>query len=316
MIHNDVKSNVNKLFQIYVTDKDEQNCIDELFILIYYHPKSFNITMSDEILNDFRSTLYPKIIKDIFLKYDEEKSSFFTFVCICLKNHARGFLRRLYLKNAIDESVFKELTNDESSKSSNEDNLVFQNNKLERSIDECNFNINYEEDDMKKMLSKWLLETDSLQAKKNYRKAIFVLSCKIAYILDENMISKIAKYIEIPENLFRYYISKVNLEYAISTNAKKIIEAKSQRDKYFIRKTTADTLLNGENLSESGKNILKCSKEYSIKKYKKACKKLKEEKQNISNRTIARITGISRSMIDRILVNIANILNYSPHIEK
>ena len=113
----------------------------------------------------------------------------------------------------------------------------------------------------------------------------------------------------------RYYISKLNLEYADSSNAKKLLEVKNQRNKYFLRKTTAEVLLGNENLSKSGKNILECSREYSIEKYVKACKRLEVEKQSISNRTISRITGISRSMIDRILIDISEILKYRPSIK-
>ena len=191
-----------------------------------------------------------------------------------------------------------------------------QNDILETNIDECNVSVKYKENDMKKMLLSWLSKTKSLKSKKNYRKAIFILSCKVAYILDEKMIKKIAGYIEMPEHLLRYYISKLNLVHATSSNAKKILEVKNQRDKYFVRKTTTEVLLNSKNLSESGKSILECSKEYSIQKYQKACKKLKTEKQNISNRTISKITGISRSMIDRIFINISDILKYCPSIDR
>lgn len=311
----DIKSRTNKLFQLYVTENGKKECVDELFILIYYHPRNFAITMKDEILNDFCSTIYPKAIENIFSKYNEEKASFFTFVCICLKNHAKAFLRDLYHRNAIDEAVFKEMTNNENIKIIDENNSVFKHNELEVNIDECNSNIKYEENNMKEMLSEWLSKTASLKPKRNYKKAIFVLSCKIAYMLDEKMIKTIAEYIEMPEFLLRYYISKLNLEYAISSNARKILEVRSQRDKYFVRKSSTETLLNNENLSESGKNILKCSREYSIQKYQKACKKLEVQRHSISNRTIARITSISRSMIDRILINISNILKYIPNDE-
>ena len=313
MIYNDVKNKVNNLFPLYVTGKHKEKCIDELFILIYYNPRCFTITMKDETLNDFHSTLYPKVLENIFSKYDETKSNFFTFVCLCLKNHARAFLRELYRKNAIDDVLLKEITNDESI---NRDDFSFQNNSLELDINECDSNIKYEEHNMEKELSDWILETNSLQSKKNYRKAIFILSCKIAYLIDEKMLKAIADYIEISEDLLRYYISKLNLIHAISSNAKKILEAKNQRDKYFVKKKSIEALLSSENLSESRKNTLKCSKEYSIQKYKIACKRLKTEKQIISNRTIAKVTGISRSMIDRILINISNILQYSPSIDE
>ena len=309
MTHDEIKCNVNKLSQLYVTEKNKEKYIDELFILIYYHPRNFSITMKDEVLNDFRSTLYPKIIENIFSKYDKEKSSFFTFTCICLKNQAKVFLRELYLKNAIDESILNEIYNNESIK------ILDEDASLNINIDECNLNIKYEENDMQKMLTEWILKTDSLKTKKNYRKAIFILSCKLAYAFDEKMIKKIAEYIEIPESVFRYYISKINLEYSISTNAKKITNIKNQRDKYFVKKATANILLNCKNLSESGKIALKCSKKYSIQKYKKACKILETEKENISNRTIGRITGISRSMIDRIMVDISDILGYAPKVD-
>lgn len=316
MSHYDLKDRVNKLFPVYVTTNDKEKCIDELFILIYYHPKNFAITMKDETLNDFLSTLYPKLIKNIFSKYNKEKSSFFTFTCLCLKNHIKGFLRKLYLKNAIDETILMEMTNNENSKTLDANNSASQDDILESNIDELfNPTMKYEENNMKKMLLEWLSQTKSLQHKKNYKRAIFVLSCKTAYVFNEKLIKKIAEYIEIPENLLRYYISKLNLEYADSSNAKKLLEVKNQRNKYFLRKTTAEVLLGNENLSKSGKNILECSREYSIEKYVKACKRLEIEKQSISNRTISRITGISRSMIDRILIDISEILKYKPSIK-
>ena len=314
MQYNNISDMVNNLFTLYVTKNDKEKCIDKLFILIYYHPQKFGITMKEELVHDFQSTLYPKAIENILAKYDKEKSSFFTFVCRCLKNHSRDFLRKLYLKDAIEKTILNEVTNNENTKNIDEDNSMFHYNKIEKTVDERVHNANYEEDNMKEKLSKWLLETGSLQSKRNYRKAIFILSCKIAYILDEQMITKIAEYIEIQENLLRYYISKINLEYATSSNAKKILEVRNQRDKYFVRKLSVETLLNNENISESRKVVLECSKSYSIEKYKKACKNLERKKCTISNRAISRITGISRSMIDRILINISDILKYSPSI--
>ena len=314
MTHNDIKNTTNKLFSLYVTEDKKEIYVNELFILIYYHPRNFAIRMRDEVLNDFRATLYLKAIENIFLKYDEEKSSFFTFVCTCLKNQAKAFLRDLYVKNAIDESIFNEMANNATIKAIDENNSMFQDYGLDKNADESNCDLKYEENDMKEMLSAWLSGTETLKPKKNYRKAIFILSCKIAYILDEKMIKKIAEYIEIPENLLRYYISKLNLEHATSSNARKLLEVRTRRDKYFVRKASAEVLLSNGNLSESEKSILECSKKYSIQKYQKACKKLENEKQKISNRTIARVTGIARSMIDRILANISDILKHVPSI--
>lgn len=315
MIPNDIKNEVNNLHTSYVTENNKEKCIDKLFILIYYHPKKFGIKMNEENLNDFRFTLYPKIIEKIFSKYDKEKASFFTFVCMCLKNHAKAFLRKIYLKNAIDETILKEITNAENSKTIDKDNSTSESNDLERN-NEADSDIDYEENNMKKALSEWISKTNSLQRRKNYKQAIFVLSCKIAYVLDEKMIKKIADYIEMPENIMRYYVSRLNLEYANSSNARKILEAKNRRDKYFIRKTSVENLLNTENLSESGKSVLECTKKYSIQKYKIACKKLETQKQSLSNRKIAKITGISRSMIDRIIIGIPDILKYCPCIDE
>ena len=316
MTYDNVKSQVNKLFPLYVTGKQEykEKCIDQLFILVYYNPRYFSITMKEEVLNDFRATLYPKVIENIFSKYDENKSSFFSFVCLCLKTQANAFLRKIYLKEALDETILKEVTNDENDKFIDEGNSTLQNSNSGAN-DTSNFNIEYEESNMKKELSVWLSETTSLQSKKNYKRAIFILSCKIAYLIDDGMLQMIAKYIGMPQDLLRYYIAKLNLQYSISSRAKKIMEAKNQRDKYFVKKNATEALLMMENLSETGKSTLMCSKEYSIQKYKNACEKLESQRRAISNRTIAQITGISRSMIDRIITNILDILKYSPAID-
>ena len=68
MTHNDIKNTTNKLFSLYVTEDKKEIYVNELFILIYYHPRNFAIRMRDEVLNDFRATLYLKAIENIFLK--------------------------------------------------------------------------------------------------------------------------------------------------------------------------------------------------------------------------------------------------------
>ncbi|MGP1438560.1 MAG: hypothetical protein ACTTKH_05760 [Treponema sp.] len=306
-----IKNKLNSLLQDYLSNHHKSKATDGLFILIYFHPSAFGISLKDELLHDFLSTLYPNVLHNIFSKYNKSKSSFFTFVCTCLKYQAKCFLRKIYLKNAIDETIVNQLINTLNNKLIEDNNLASSENTLDLYTSEQE----YQDKDMQKMLCAWLLETKLYGIKKNYRKAIFILACKIAYLLDEDMISTIANYIQIPQHLLRYYISKLNLEYAMTSNARKVFEVRCQRDKYFVRKSSAEALLNNGNLSESSKNSLQCSKEYSLEQYKRACIKLEGHLQTLSNRTIAKVTGISRSTIDRTLNSISDILKHKPAFE-
>lgn len=297
-----LKEELNTLFNLYSTGNAEikNECIDKLYILMYYHPKYFGILLKKDELSDFLSLLYPEKINNMFIKYKKEKSNFFTFIYSCLKYQVQFFLKKNRQKNIITEIVLEEVKQETNiNQVENENFESYNKDNLCEEIPNSYENIQNE-------LNSWLLKNKVKKGNKNYKRTVFIISCKVAAFLDEQMIFNIAKYINMPPYLLRYYIAKLNTEY-MNIN-KSITEIKNQKAKYFLRKLHCEKMLNNEYISEYLKDTLQKSNKYSIKHYENACKKLKTKVKNISNRTISKITGIPRCTIDRILLEAKNIL--------
>ena len=309
-----IKEKLDSLFSRYVADMDDSNknvkiCVDELFQMIYCNPHCFGIMMRGDELSDFLTSLYPSSFQTIFEKYEKSKSSFYTFTCACLKYHSSFFLKKKIEKTVEDETIveeFKQSVKDEM----NEFNEVNYEQYLK------NFNFDADKlpsnSDMAKQLAQWCALHASERGSKNVKKLIFVFVCKAAPFLDEELTIKIAEYLNMSFELLSYYVLVFNNEF-IKCN-KKITQAKEKRTKYFLRKLSFEKILQLDYLNESGKILMQKSLRYSVQKYSNANKEIKNQLKCVSNRQIARITGFSRSAIDR-LFSVA-LLNFQKHGNK
>lgn len=99
-----IKDNVLSLLSLYNKDESKKaECVDRLFILVYYHRTSFGLSITDDEASDFLASIYPKGIESFFEKYDESKANFYTFICACLKYKCDFFLQnKLKGKNKLN----------------------------------------------------------------------------------------------------------------------------------------------------------------------------------------------------------------------
>lgn len=296
--------------------KKKNECVDKLFILLYYHPHAFGITMSKDVMSDFLSQLYPKFIENMFIKYDETKSNFYTFVNVCLKYQMNFFLQK-NLKESMDESVLLRQLEVETA-----ENEVVQSEQMQNEIPiepECSSQLeltdNYEQiesktdeqdQQMKQQLQSWFSDKTMSTKEKYKKRAVFILLCKAPSYVDDDMLSAINNYLKMPESLLYYFVERFNKAFA---NCNKEIEsAEYRQNKYFIRYLHTAHLLQMYGKTEYEKSMLEKRLAFSLKHYLNASNFIKNKLKSVSNRTIATITGFSRSCVDRVCLNIKNLL--------
>ena len=305
-----MKEKVNTLYTDYASSKNKEKCVDMLYILIYYHYRDFGLYLNKDELSDMLSNLYPKFIENIFIKYDAKKSNFYTFICTCLKYQTQSFLRANRRKECTKEILLEEIKREEnvvddiSNTIANETSHVQYDNK-EVAYKVANIG-SIQDKKMKEELKKWFAINKSSKQNKKHKRLIFILMCKAAPFLDDSLLEELSLYLELDIKILQYYVSSCNVEYM--KNSRHMVEAKQRRDKYFIRMLFNEKMLSKDGISEYDASLLKASKEYSIKKYKTACAFLSGNIKSISNRAVSKITGVSRSIIDRLLNNIKNLL--------
>lgn len=308
----DIKTELISLLDTYhkYPGKREE-CVDRLFILVYYHRTYFGLSMTDDESSDFLAQLYPAFIENLFCNYDSSKSTFYTFVCACLKYKANFFLKNDFNHNkkltVLMEQVKSDALLDTSLLENNdiEDYQMQEKSELysEKETKEPNMT---EENDanknqakkMKEALLHWFNTAGKKGNKKGERRLIFILVCKAASFIDDEMLKNVSDYLDIDFEILSYYVDKFRCEF--SKCNKEMLEASARRDKYFVKRLYAQRMLKLEHNSEYSKKIMNRTLEYSIKKYISASEEIKKKLKNVSNRRIARITGISRSCIDRI----------------
>ena len=312
-----MKENLNSLYADYANGNDKEKCVDRLYILIYYHYKDFGLYLNKDDISDMLSTLYPKFIENIFIKYDAKKANFYTFTSACLKYQMQGFLKANHKKECTKEIILEEIKKEEEDAIHNIlDTFFYHTSYIQYykenvasskvAIPKGNNREAFQDKKIEEEFKEWFMINKSKKQNKKYKRLIFILICKAAPFLDYNLLDKISSYLELDIKILQYYVDLCNLEYM--TNNKHIVEAKQRRDKYFMKILFNEKMLREDEISEYDSSILKTSKEYSIKKYKTACAFLSGNIKSISNRTIAKITGISRSIIDRLIPNIKDLL--------
>ncbi len=304
-----IKQTVNALLSTYLLNRDlEKNiiktCAEKLFALVYCNPETFGIVMKEDDMSDFLTFLYPNTFQNIFEKYDESRSNFFTFVCACLKYQKSFFMKHEFKRKAQDAILLQEFKRDIENEFG--EFYEFDYNKCLRNYTFPDAKMPSSED-MTKTLEKWRASNAFGRGAENVRKLIFLFACKSAPFVDDILVYKISKYIGMPFELLSYYILVFNVEF-LKCN-KEIMAAKEKSTKYFVRKISFEKILKLDYSTENQKCLIMKSLKYSEQKYEKANHILQEGVKCVSNRTIAKITGFSRSSIDRLFMNASYILS-------
>ena len=304
----DIKGKVLSLFNDYESAKDEKpegkqgkrvECVDKLFILVYYNPRFFGLNMPEDMRSDFLSQLYPCFFENLFKKYDATKSSFYTFVNVCIKYQINFFLRKKLSDTMNESALLQQLQLEHSGFEESEAEEVEGNECLGKI--KVNAHYEVESEQMKKELQIWISDK-TMSAKEKYRKrAIFILLCKTASFLDDQILSKINSYLKMPTSLLYYYMERFAEEFV---NCNKGVEnAGYRRSKYLIRYLHTAHLLQMDGKTEYEQDILKKRLNFSHKHYMNASNFIKNKLKSVSNRSIAMITGFSRSCVDRVCLN-------------
>jgi len=286
--------------------KKQTECVDKLFIMVYYHPRLFGLNMNKDVVSDFLSQLYPSFFENVFNKYDKTKSNFHTFLNVCIK-YQIGFFMQKTMKHTMDESVlFQQLQLEHSECEHSQQQLDCECvQKIEASTSyekaECVPN-----DEMKKKLEIWISDKKLTTQEKYKKRAVFILLCKTASYIDDEMLIAINDYLKMPNSLLYYYMERFEKEF-INCN-KDVENAEYRKTKYFIRYLHTAHLLRMDGKTEYEKNMLEKRLNFSLKHYMNASNFIKNKIKSVSNRTIATITGFSRSCVDRVCTNIKKLL--------
>jgi len=223
----------------------------------------------------------------------------------------QGFLKANHKKECAKEILLEQIKKEEDSVHTTLLNaLSNENSQPQHYKKELTYKIDNiqscQENKIKKHLKEWFIKNKSTKQNKNHKRLIFVLICKAAPFLDDSLVEVLSLYLKLNIKILQYYVSLCSVEYM--ENNKHILEVKQRRDKYFIKMLFSEKMLKEEGISEYDESLLKISKAYNIKKYKNACAFLNTGIKSISNRAISKITGISRSIIDRLLSDTNNLL--------
>jgi len=318
----DIKTNILVLAEEYncakngksdEKEKKQNACVDKLYILVYYHPRFFGIQMSKDQTSDFLAQLYPAFFQKVFERYDKTKSNFLTFLTVCIKNQM-GFFVHKNVQETMDETVLiKQLQAEhlqfiDSSglQECSQEKDVQGMEMLENEGNIYEYERNENDDEMKEKLKIWMSDKSISTEEKYKRRAVFILLCKSAFYIDDDMLSVINSYLKMPPHLLYYYMERFAQEFTYCN--KEVKSAETKKTKYFIRYLHTAHLLQLDTTTDYEKKVLEKRLNFSLKHYMIACNFVKERLKSVSNRTIAMITGLSRSCVDRVCLNAQSLL--------
>ncbi len=313
----EIKDKVLSLLKDYVCAKCEnidewqkkkRECVDKLFILLYYHPRSFGINVSKDVASDFLSQLYPTFIEKLFDRYDETKSNFYTFVSVCMKYQMNFFLQKKLNKTMDESALLQQIQIQQLQGGGVQEEVSLIPEFSQKLEDFKNYKkAEYESDEeMKVQLQNWISDKKMSTKEKYKKRAVFILLCKTVSLVDDEMIQLINNYLEMPNLLLYYYIERFHNEF-LNCN-KKVENAEYRQNKYFIRYLHAAHLLEMDGKTEYEKKVLEKRLNFSFKHYVSASSFIKDKLKSVSNRTIAEITGFSRSCVDRVCLSARDLL--------
>ncbi|MEL3913024.1 hypothetical protein [Treponema pedis] len=285
--------NLNILAENYKSAKT-QNLRDELtmkiFTVMYFNLEKLGVIIGDEDKrNDFLLEFYKKIPSTLKC-FNPNFSSFKTYLITRLKYAAINFISEL--RNArIKEEVLK---NEEQYRM----NIIAEDleNEGYYTFYASENTVPYKKDDMKKNFKEVSLRT--VYAGMNiYQRRIFLLTCKACLFLDDNMIKKISKEINMPFRLlFDIVHSFKNECVRCKENIKEI---NYKRNKYYIKLKVFENLLKITEKDYQSYAKLTRSYKANVRFFYKAKEISDKQVKGPSNAAIGRRLNLGRGTVDK-----------------
>lgn len=292
---------VNSIAEMYFNGdkKIKKQAVEKLFTVIYFNLKDFKIFLDEDTSSDFLLYIYPNL-ENLLKRYHPEKSLFSTFLHMNLQYNLISFIRKKSKKARLNEAILAEKTQTMLSyldgiNNTDEYNFYTAESCAEYCIDIC------ENKNEKNVLSFFKRKDVSMQTN-DCRRTVFFLACKSAIFLDDELIFKIANFINMPVPLLKKHIE--NLKEKSGGIIERIEKIKTVRDKNYIKKIACDRRLNADEIGIYEKTLLQRARKFSSNRFKEALNKNKKQVKCPSNRTIAETLKISRGTVDK---NIAKI---------
>lgn len=244
------------LVEKFKTAKTQEECDKlqmELFTFIYFNLEKLGIYIRDEDeRNDFLMEFY-KTIPKMFATYDSKLSSFTTYLITKLKYGIvsfRGKLNKSLLKEEIvtSEEANRICTTIEDLE--NEGAYNFYAGESEAA---------YKKDTDKKYISEVFKWPSYFDMPIKHRR-IFLLACKSCLFIDDKMIEKIAKELNMPVQVLFNILH--TLKESCKRRSDSIDALICKRNKYYINKKIYKTLLEAN--KKANASYLKEEKSYSI----------------------------------------------------
>lgn len=310
---------INSIAKEYLNgdEKVKKQSLEKLFTLIYLNLKDFKIFLDEDTSSDFILYVYPNLEK-LLKKYCPEKSLFSTFLHMNLQYMLISFLRKKSKELRLYEAAIAEKTQTIISymeEQFNEIEYAAENTvKYCSGINSFYFGVkpirrkaNIDDssrikDFQEKNVLLFFKRKDVPKQVNEKRKTVFFLACKAAVFLDDDIMLKIADYIDMPAHILKKYIE--DLKQKSHRIIEKIEEHKIIRDKNYIKKIACEKRLNSGKAGNYEKELLLRAQKISSSRFKEAISKDKNQIKCPSNRLIAKILNISRSSVDK---NIAKI---------
>lgn len=287
---------VNEIAEKYLNGDalQKKKAMEKLQTVIYFNLRDFKIYFNEDTASDFLLYIYPNL-ENFIKQYNPERSVFFTFLCMKLQYYSMSFIRKKAKSARLQEAVIEEKTRNMSLYLEEKNN----DGKYNFYVADCEVPYLAEKnlsDEIPNVLS-FFKKKKQCKKIREERKRIFFLACKASLFLDDEMILKIAEYIDIPADFLNMCIKNLNL--ASKGIISRIEKVKRSRNESYIKKMICERRLSSGEIGDYEKSILQRSKRFSSAKFFNALQKSKKQIKSPSNRTIASILHVSRGTVDK-----------------
>lgn len=281
---------IKNLTEEYKNSADMEKKVMNIFSDLYLNLERFGIIIPDEdIRNDFLLEFYYKIPRILNL-YDPKKAAFSTYLSKSLKFSFLTFK----FKNKTKNTAYQVLENDEEQK-------IYTG--LEN-VDEDEFRNCYTSD-LQTVYGKEFTEKVSDSVNFNCKrlspkeKGILLLACKSCLFLNDDMILKIAKTINMPYITLSNII--LNLRKACYKRHQNINTQINRRNEFYLKMRLYKIIFESCEENSDGYRRYKKAYIYNLNSWKRAISINKAQIKSPSNRLIGKHLHISRGTVDKNL---------------
>jgi len=287
---------VNAILTDFSRHNEKKKAVDTLFQYLYFHLFEFGVfTMSEDIRSDFLLWLYPKLSM-IIEGYRPERSIFPTYLRMSVT-----FYWKLFGRRKREQAAYTLIAQEDQRQTAQ--NILTDQEKLHTyelyaASPQPEYRVSAKREQAIQDRIKW-----KSRKKQIYARYLLLLACKSCFCINDRLLRKVAKRMEIPVRTVRVLIEQVKRQAGEKTAA--YSELAARRDYYYIRYKSATMQLRAmDDVHAYVVGRLKTQQAYSYNRWQRFLKRTKEYDWTPSNRSLAKYLGVCRSTINSDLAEL------------